>query len=510
MKIVVKIFNCNYETYKKYYKDAVKRVFKKDGIDVNPEDITVAIDELPGDTIQSQRAPSGRHSRTITVLVDDVPTYIIGFSNTGFDEDRKVEADKGIKPYKYGNDDYHSNTYICQGINKIFDLYYDTKNDYPNIKLFFYLLDVHSKSYPHSLSNTISYRELYTVGFEILNIDEVSFDEFQQLGFSPQENIGNYEYISFNKFINDIISISKKNRANIPAYIKCIDHKFDIETNNNENDEPFVDLTDLEYIYTFKTLGAQSYDNFLIMWTLNTLAEKEGKNLKFVFSKEKYNFRLEQPPEDARFTEDFPETITNLFNKIGVNIKYETGEEFRQQFNREITQYRTAKSKNEIRNQELFKNNMRAKGLETKCYLCGCEVEVILEAAHLWGIAEIKNLDASKLNNVLNKECMSDLIEDCDHTNELFYKKYVLANSGDNGVWLCNNHHELFDRNYYCFDSEFGKVIIKKDESEIIKNYLLLSEANCSIASIMTEKTKVFLGERESIFKNVVSEYETL
>ncbi len=64
-------------------------------------------------------------------------------------------------------------------------------------------------------------------------------------------------------------------------------------------------MTDLEYIYTFKTLGAQSYDNFLIMWTLNTLAEKEGKNLKFVFSKEKYNFRLEQPPEDARFTEDF-------------------------------------------------------------------------------------------------------------------------------------------------------------------------------------------------------------
>ena len=51
---------------------------------------------------------------------------------------------------------------------------------------------------------------------------------------------------------------------------------------------------------------------------------------------------------------------------------------------------------------------------------------------------------------------------------------------------------------------------IKKDDSEIIKNYLLLSEPNCSIASIMTEKTKVFLGERESIFKNVVSEYETL
>ena len=122
MKIVVKIFNCNYETYKKYYKDAVKRAFKKDGIDVNPEDITVAIDELPGDTIQSQRAPSGRHSRTITVLVDDIPTYIIGFSNTGFDEDRKVEADKGIKPYIYGYDYINCNTFICLVIYYFFVL----------------------------------------------------------------------------------------------------------------------------------------------------------------------------------------------------------------------------------------------------------------------------------------------------------------------------------------------------------------------------------------------------
>lgn len=510
MKIVVKIFNCNYETYKNYYKDAVKRAFKKDDIDISTEEIRVVIDKLPGDTIQSQRAPSGRHSRTITVLVDDIPTYIIGFSNTGFDEDRKIESDKGIKPYKYGNDDYHSNSYICQGINKIFDLYYDTKLEYPDVKLFFYLLDVEKASYPHNLSNTISYRELYTVGFEILNIDQISFEEFKQLGFSVEENVGNYEYISFNKFANDLTAISKKGPDNVPAYIKCIDNKFDIESNNDENSENFRDLTELEYIYTFKTLGAQTYDNFLIMWTLNTLAEKENKNLKFVFSKEKYNFRLGQPPEDARFTENFPETITSLFQKIGVDIKYESGDEVRQQLDRELNQYRIAKAKNEIRNQELFKNNMRAKGLETKCYLCGCEVEEILEAAHLWGIAEIKSSDSAKLNSVLNRECMSNLIEDCDHTNELFYKKYILANSGDNGVWLCSNHHELFDRHFYCFDSEYGKVIIKKDGNEIVKNYLLLSEPNCSMNSIMTDKTKTFLEERENIFKSVVSEYETL
>jgi hypothetical protein len=501
MKIIAKIFNCNYETYKLVYVDAIKKAFLKDNIVISEDNIKVEIDELPGDTIQAQRSPNGRHSRTITVLVDEKPKYIIGFSNTGFDEDRKIESEKGIRDYNYGNNDYHSNSYICQGINKIFDLYYDNKKIYPNIKLYFYLLDIDKKSYPHSLSNIISYRELYTVGFEILNIDRISFEEFKQLGFSTEENT-NYEYTSFNKFSNDLIAISNKNHANFPAYIKCIDHKFNIETDNDKNDYGVIkDLTELEYIYTFKTLGAQSYDNFLIMWTLNTLAKKENKKLKFEFSKEKYNFRLEQPAEDAKYTEDFPSTIINLFEKIGVDIQYESSEEVRQQLNRQLVQYTIAKRRNDIRNQELFKNNLRAKGIETKCYLCGCEVEEILEAAHLWGVSEIKNSDNYKINTVLNKECMKDLMDyNQDHSNETFYKKYVLANSGDNGVWLCSNHHNLFDRNFYCFDSEFGKVIIKNNCGIIIDSYIKSSKFNQLPKNVLTDKTKVFLTERKNIF----------
>ena len=510
MEIVAKIFNCNYQTYKLFYKDAIKSAFKKDNIEINPDDIKVIIDELPGDTIQAQRAPSGRHSRTITVFVNNIPKYIIGFSNTGFDEDRKIESDSGGRSYNYGNNDYHSNTYICQGINKIFDLYYDTKQQYSDLKLYFYLLDVSTKSYPHNSSNLITYRQLYTVGFEILNIDEISFEDFEQFGFSLEESGGNYEYISFNKFANDLIAVSNKNHANFPAYIKCIDHKFNIETDNDEHNQEFKDLTGLEYIYTFKTLGAQSYDNFLIMWTLSILAKNECKNLKFLFSKEKYNFRLEQPAEDVRFTEDFPDTITNLFNKIGVNIQYETADEIRQQFNREISQYQTAKSRNDIRNQELFRNNLRAKNMEMKCCLCGCEVEEILEAAHLWEVSNIKVSSSSRLNTVLNIDCMNDLIVDSDYKDDIFYKKYVLANSGDNGVWLCNNHHELFDRFYYCFDSEYGKVLIKKDTNQIFKDYMRLSNINKLSNNVLTDKTKVFLNERFNSHIENIDNYEEI
>lgn len=36
MEIVAKIFNCNYATYKKFYKDAIKRAYKKDNVDIDP------------------------------------------------------------------------------------------------------------------------------------------------------------------------------------------------------------------------------------------------------------------------------------------------------------------------------------------------------------------------------------------------------------------------------------------------------------------------------------------
>ena len=503
MEIIARIFNCNYETYKLIYKDAIKKAFLKDNIVINENEIKIEIDYLPGDSIQAQRAPTGRHSRTITVVVDGITKYIIGFSNTGYDEDRKIESDNGGRDYVYGNSDYHSNSFMCQGINKIFEYYYDTKKNVPNVKLYFYLLDIGKKTYVDNLSNNLTYRELYTIGFEILNIDDINFHDFYKLGFSREEHGYSYEYNSFTKFANDLAYISSKNSSNIPAYLKCINYNYDIENENDEselNDCKFVDFTNTQYIYIFKTLGAQSYDNFLAMWVLNTLAEKENKNLKFEFSKEKFNFRLEQPDENVKWTDDFPNTITRLFQKIGVSIKYETSDEVRQQFSRELVQYEKAKRSGKIRNQELFKNNLRAKGLQTKCYLCGCEVEEILEAAHLWGVADIKSAASSKINKILNIECMKSLLIDHIHSGEQFYKKYILANSGDNGIWLCNNHHELFDRDYYCFNSEDGRIILKADSDEIFKGYMSLSEYDKLPESILTDSTKVFLNERQKKF----------
>ena len=506
MKIVARIFNANIETYKKIYVDAIKRAYKKDGININPNQIQLEIENIPGTTtIHSQRS-NDRHSRTIKVLEDDEIKYIIGVSNTNYDEDTKKEKELLGEVYdKYGGDQYHANTYLIQGINRIFDYYFDVKNENKNVKLYFYLLDI-DRTYPHNLFNLMIYRKLATIGFEVLNIDKVSFKEYEQLGFSLQEGIKDISYISFNKFYNDLIFISKGNSFNVPSYLKCVDYDYDISKENDyDTEEGFVNYSSTKqlYIYTFKTLGAQQYDSLLTMWTLTILANNEHKQLKFMFAPEKYNFRLGQ--DIPKFTEGFTKPVNELIERLGLDRNYETTDEVLQQLNRETNQYETAKSKNILRNQELFKNNLRKKGIQTKCYLCGCEIENILEAAHLWGVADIRKSSNEEINEVLSKDYMKDLIDlENTHHNEQFYKKYILANSGDNGVWLCSNHHGLFDSNFYCFDSSEGKILFKLSATEEDKLFFNLITSNDKLPKeILTDKTKEFLSKRQELFEKI-------
>src|SRR5574344_2969857 len=100
MNIVVKMYSANQETYKKYYKDAVKRAYKKQKIDIDENNIKLEIDNLDGDTIQSQRSVE-KHTRTISVYEDNNLRFIIGFSNTNFDTDKQKEVEENGGKYVY-------------------------------------------------------------------------------------------------------------------------------------------------------------------------------------------------------------------------------------------------------------------------------------------------------------------------------------------------------------------------------------------------------------------------
>lgn len=71
-----------------------------------------------------------------------------------------------------------------------------------------------------------------------------------------------------------------------------------------------------------------------------------------------------------------------------------------------------------------------------KCALCGCEIPEIIQGAHIWGVAQISKTgldDDTKFNHAVN---------------------------GHNGLWLCQNHHRLFDSNIIMLDNK-GYVHIK-------------------------------------------------
>lgn len=244
MEIVARVYSGYKETYKKIYKDVVISAYKRNGLTIDSNNISYQVISLDGNTVQSQRSKK-ESSRTITIIEDGIIKYIVGLSNTGYDEDKLLENPN----FDYGHTGYHANTYFAQGSNKIFDYYLTEKAKNKDIKLYFYMLDL-NKTHPHDKTNLMIYRKLATIGFDILNIEKIKFDEYIEMGFSVDEIKDDIKYISFNKFVNDLSFISSKNSSNVPSYVKCIDYSYDIEKETDEEkEEDFIDLRNQEYIY---------------------------------------------------------------------------------------------------------------------------------------------------------------------------------------------------------------------------------------------------------------------
>lgn len=72
-----------------------------------------------------------------------------------------------------------------------------------------------------------------------------------------------------------------------------------------------------------------------------------------------------------------------------------------------------------------------------RCALCSCEISEIIQGAHIWGVSQIS------------------------HSNDLSDEdKFAHAVNGNNGLWLCQNHHKLFDSNIIMIDGN-GHIRIK-------------------------------------------------
>lgn len=108
-----------------------------------------------------------------------------------------------------------------------------------------------------------------------------------------------------------------------------------------------------------------------------------------------------------------------------------------------------------------------------RCALCECEIPEIIQGAHVWSVADIKRVPTIS-----------------------FEEKLQHATSGENGIWLCENHHKLFDENLITI-SDSGVV---KFNSHLEKKHIIYMESITTINTLpeeyMTDKFVEYLSLR--------------
>lgn len=477
MRVDVHIYDCYQYTYDKYYEDVAKRCLQHNGITLTATDkLNKVIDvvETSDKSKNNIQAKRSYCSRMIKIVIDDVLRFVVGLSNTNYDEDKRYEGGK----YKYGEHNYHANSFMIQGLTVIFDEYNQILTSHPNVKLYFYVLD-YDQSYSYNIFNLFTYRRLATMGYYILNIDVIKFDAFEKRFKVPTSK--DIRYNSLIHFYNDSLWISKRNSGNTPSYLKII-----------END----DHTE-QYVFIFKGLSAGQYDSMLSIITIYLLAQKEGKDVAFELSQETFGFKAvaNKTAKTTKMVDNLSEPTLNVIKMFIPDFSFVTSDEILQQAHKEDEAYEKAKKKNDLRNQTLLRNNMLKKGMPIKCCLCGCEIDNILEAAHLWGVAEIKNASDNELNRFVGLPTISLLLDTSNkHYDDIFYKKYIMATAGDNAIWLCRNHHKLFDMLAYTYDESDGKLAISPKVEDSVKDFINTTKITDELEEdVFTDCTKDFL-----------------
>ena len=114
--------------------------------------------------------------------------------------------------------------------------------------------------------------------------------------------------------------------------------------------------------------------------------------------------------------------------------------------------------------------------------MCSCNIDAIIQGAHIWPVAYIK------ADNTLTID-----------------EKWDMATDGNNGLWLCENHHKLFDRNLITICDTNG-AIHYSDKLEIEEqNYLDTVTLKYISKSFITEKFSEYLKRRNMEYAKVAN-----
>ena len=234
-------------------------------------------------------------------------------------------------------------------------------------------------------------------------------------------------------FINEIEALGNIQLTGFTSVEKVIGDRNKISSGNRSNRPTFItDEGDVYNLYA-KTFGANSKESSLICLAISRISDKPI-NLYFV-EDNKSNFLSKS---DIKGIQTFAKTQKcqpiNFYSGDGIDLTKSNKE--------------NSKENDNLRHPQ-FTYNLLAKTYgKKKCVLCNCMIERIIQAAHIYPLEAIKK-----------------------DTHKQFSEKLKLAVDGNNGMWLCQNHHKLFDCGLIRFNDD-GSIFYNNVTKEEDKVYL--------------------------------------
>ena len=111
-----------------------------------------------------------------------------------------------------------------------------------------------------------------------------------------------------------------------------------------------------------------------------------------------------------------------------------------------------------------------------KCVMCECCIPELVQGTHIWSVASIKQ-----------ERTMS------------FEDKLKCATDGHNGLWLCENHHKLFDEHIIVIN-ERGKIQYRNDLPRDQRDFIIYITPNGFIPDqLMTDRFCEYLWRRNRL-----------
>lgn len=163
-----------------------------------------------------------------------------------------------------------------------------------------------------------------------------------------------------------------------------------------------------------KTYGANKYETSMMCYALSLLAQK-GQEVTL----------YEVLEGDLA---ELPAASLDVLRRMGNVRVVPTNMQLEKQF---------FDKNNSLRSPRYIYNLLARLGPK-RCALCGCEIPELIQGAHIWPVADIKRAAALSLEEKL--QCATD---------------------GENGLWLCENHHKMFDEGLIGIDHS-GKVTYRR------------------------------------------------